>query len=294
MILPLVRNTLNTDRRLQFSVCRSDDFRESVHNPVGMYVSRKVNGIRLVVHLRHGHAPAYYTRKGHRIMGLDRLDPAMIRVSSSLGKTEVVLDGELTLARPGEVDALDELLSEVQKKDHIIEDARFYAFDIMPAEKFIEGRYQNSYGDRRLILDIMASMEDDHFRVLPQHRIASLDDWYGWIARATAQGWEGLVLRANAVYSGQLTEDVLRVKQWKDCELPIVGFSMRDASLHSLQATFHGRSIDLPTHQVSATQLEPFQINPQLLLGSEVTVAWPHNTLANPRIIAIHQGGRKV
>lgn len=294
MILPLVRNPLNTAQRLQFSVCRSEDFRESAHNPVGMYVSRKVNGIRLVVHLRPGQPPTYYTRKGHRIMGLDRLDPAMSRLCSCTNKLEMVIDGELTLARPGDADDLDALLSEVQKKDHVIEDARFYAFDILPASAFIEGRYQKPYAERRLALDMLASLEDDRFRVLPQHRITSLDDWHGWIARATAQGWEGLVLRANAAYSGQLTEDVLRVKQWKDCELPIVGFSMRDGSLHSLQATFHGRSIDLPTHQVSAVQLAPFHSNLQQLLGSEVTVSWTHNTLANPRVLAIHQGGRKV
>lgn len=276
-----------------FHVAVLDCYDDTIHDPVGMYCSRKINGIRCLIHLRRDQEPVYYTKQGLQLTGLDRITNALADVYHRVPECGLVIDGELSLSTPDGSDDFNTLVSEIQKKDRIIDRAFYHAFDVIPAPEFGVGRWQCNYIDRRLYLDLLTDSADPaHFAVLPQDRIDSRAQLHSHIARAVQMGWEGLVLRRNAPYSGMITDSVLRLKFWQDTEVPIVGYLSDANGITSIQVTLFGRSLQFTRDQLPPGSLDAFT-SPAQLLSSQATIAWTGKDISDPRITAIYPGGRK-
>lgn len=271
-----------------------DDFIPAAHDPVGMYCSRKINGVRCLIHLHRDRAPVYYTKKGLEITGLDRITDALASSYQQIPECGVVIDGELSLSTPDGSDDFNSLVSEIQKKNHTIERAIYHAHDLIPAPQFGRGRWQQNYIDRRLYLSLLTDCADPaHFALLPQDRIDTRGQLDSHIARAVQMGWEGLVLRRNTPYSGQITEDVLRLKFWQDTEVPIVGYLSDANGITSIQVTLFGRALQFTRDQLPPGSLDHLT-SPAQLLNSQATISWfDGKDISHPRIAAIYPGGRK-
>lgn len=278
-----------------FHVAVADNFDPDRHDPTGMYCSRKLNGVRCLIHLRRTEEPIYYTKTGRRITGLDRVTEALAECYHTLPDKELVIDGELSLTTPDGSDDFNTLVSVIQKHNHTIERPKFHAFDLTTVDAFAAGRWDRKYIDRRLYLDLLTQDADPEFFTLhPQERINNRAHLESNIARAVQMGWEGLVLRNNAPYSGQITEDLLRLKLWQDTEVPIVGFLADANGISSLQVTLFGRSLQFTRDQLPPGSLDPFHQAPGLLLNSQATLAWDAGkSISNVRVAAIYAGGRK-
>jgi ATP-dependent DNA ligase len=276
-----------------FHVAVADTFDANRHDPVGTYCSRKLNGVRCLIHLRSGQDPTYYTKTGRQITGLDKITEALAPCLRDI--TDLVIDGELSLSTPDGADDFNTLVSVIQKKNHVIDRPRFHAFDLIPGPNFAAGRWSTKFIDRRLTLDLLTFDADPEFFVLhPQERINNRAHLESTIARAVQMGWEGLVLRQNAPYSGQITEDLLRLKLWQDTEVPIVGFGTDTQGISSIQVTLFGRSLQFTRDQLPPGSLAPFCMAPSKILEAQATIAWDDGkAISNVRIAAIYPGGRK-
>ena len=276
-----------------FHVAVADTFDADRHDPTGMYCSRKLNGVRCLIHLQSGQEPIYYTKTGRVITGLDKITEALAPCMRDI--TDLVIDGELSLSTPDGADDFNTLVSVIQKKDHVIDRPRFHAFDIVPGKNFAAGRWPTRFIDRRLILDALTFDADGKFFTLhPQERINNRAHLESNIARAVQMGWEGLVLRNNAPYSGQITEDLLRLKLWQDTEVPIVGFGTDQAEISSIQVTLFGRSLQFTRDQLPPGSLAPFCMAPSKILEAQATLAWDDGkAISAVRVAAIYPGGRK-
>lgn len=276
-----------------FHVAVLDDFDHATHDPVGMYCSRKINGIRCLIYIQRNAEPIYYTKSGLQLTGLDRITNALPDSYHWIPAGGVVIDGELSLSTPDGADDFDTLVSEIQKKNHTIDRAFYHAFDVVPAREFGIGRWNQNYIDRRLYLDLLTDGADPAgFALLPQERINSRSHLESCLARSVQMGWEGLVLRRNAPYSGQITEDILRIKNWHDIEVPIVGYLSDANGITSIQVTLFGRSLQFSRDQLPPGSLDAFT-SPAQLLNSQATLAWTGKDISHPRIAAIYPGGRK-
>ena len=292
MILPLAPSPL-CDTGGRFNVAVADTFDPARHDPIGMYCSRKLNGVRCLIHLQSGQAPIYYTKTGRQITGLDKITEALAPCLRDI--TELVIDGELSLSTPDGADDFNTLVSVIQKKNHIIDRPRFHAFDMVPGRNFAAGRWSTKFIDRRLTLDVLTFDADSEFFVLhPQERINNRAQLESMIARAVQSGWEGLVLRQNAPYSGFLTNDLLRLKLWEDTEVPIVGFLADARGISSIQVTLFGQALQFHRDQLPPGSLDHFHLFPREILSAQATIAWDSGkAISNPRIAAIYPGGRK-
>ena len=280
-----------------FHVSVVETFDPARHNPVGMLCQRKFNGIRCLIHLRASKEPVYYTKNGRQITGLDHLTKALEPAIKGLAPTSrIIIDGELTLSTADRSDDFNTLVSVLQKKDHIIERPLFRAFDLVPEKAFSDGRWSRLYVERMDYLDLFLFESDQKFFLYDKgERIgSSKGHLQAMIARAVQMGWEGLILRANAPYSGQLTDDVLKIKLWQDTEVPIVGFLTDNQRITSIQVTLFGRSLAFSREQLPPGSLDAFDASPSRLLNAQATIAWDEGkTISNPRIAAIYPDGRQ-
>lgn len=292
MIHPLAPSPLFSSGG-RFDIAIADTFDPDRHDPVGMYCSRKLNGVRCLIHLQSSQEPVYYTKTGRVITGLDKITEALAPCLRDI--TDLVIDGELSLSTPDGADDFNTLVSVIQKKNHIIDRPRFHAFDMIPGRNFAAGRWSTRFIDRRLTLDVLTFDADEQFFTLhPQERINNRAHLESHIAQAVQSGWEGLVLRRNAPYSGHLTEDLLRLKLWNDTEVPIVGFLTDQKGIASIQVTLFGCSLQFTRDQLPPGSLNDFHLVPSKILTAQATLAWDAGkSISNVRVAAIYAGGRK-
>ena len=294
MIHPLAPSPLFSSGG-RFDIAIADTFDPDRHDPAGMYCSRKLNGVRCLIHMRRTEEPIYYTKTGRVITGLDRVTEALAPCYHVIPDEGIVIDGELSLTTPDGADDFNTLVSVIQKHNHIIERPRFHAFDMIPTRSFAAGRYPYNFIDRKFALDLYTLDADpDFFTTHTQELLTGRAHLESHIAQAVQSGWEGLVLRRNAPYAGHLTEDLLRLKLWNDTEVPIVGFLTDQKGIASIQVTLFGRALQFTRDQLPPGSMNDFHLVPSKILNAQATLAWDAGkSISNVRVAAIYPDGRK-
>ncbi|ODN78289.1 hypothetical protein L202_03936 [Cryptococcus amylolentus CBS 6039] len=75
---------------------------------------------------------------------------------------------------------------------------------------------------------------------LRQCKVEGLGDVEGMVERAAEEGWEGLILRKDALYKGKRSPDVRKFKEWQDAEYPVLSLTTTTMRL-SINGTFAER-----------------------------------------------------
>ncbi|TYJ51967.1 hypothetical protein B9479_007433 [Cryptococcus floricola] len=75
---------------------------------------------------------------------------------------------------------------------------------------------------------------------LRQCKVEGLGDVEGMVERAAEEGWEGLILRKDALYKGKRSPDVRKFKKWQDAEYPVLSLTTSTMRL-SINGTFAER-----------------------------------------------------
>jgi DNA ligase-1 len=129
----------------------------------------------------------------------------------------VPLDGELWAGRNRFEAASSAVLDEIPD-DESWRRIRFMIFDLP--------RDTRTFDQRLVSLNAMRSALAPVAQIVPQHRISSRDRLLDELHRVVAQGGEGLMLhRADSLYRGERTDDLLKMKPARDAEAKVIDYS---------------------------------------------------------------------
>lgn len=188
------------------------------------FASRKIDGVRCIIIEENGE-PAFYSRQGRKFGTLGVLAKAITRIPDW---ADFVFDGEVCLVDANGDEDFSSVMKEIRKKDHVIKSPRFKVFDILSKKEFVDGKGKAKFSDRIDLLQQMKELAKDYkvdsfFDVIDQIKIKDQQHLMELAAKATSNGWEGLILRKNVPYAGKRSNDMLKVKNFHDAEYEVTG-----------------------------------------------------------------------
>ena len=186
--------------------------------------SRKLDGVRLIAQKR-GSDVTYWSRQGKPFLTLGALTEEIRSIEG-----DVVLDGEICLMKDG-VENFQDVMKEIRKKDHTIQNPKFYVFDILTPEEFDNKQSKIILSERLERLNFNGKIEK-----LEQNKIKD-KDLYSY-----PKEWEGLILRKDCGYEGKRTKNLLKVKKFDDAEYEVLG-----VETGPFQLVEDGREIEVMT-----------------------------------------------
>jgi DNA ligase-1 len=187
------------------------------------HVSRKLDGVRCICIVK-GDDVKFISRNGKEFHTLGKIKQEILR----LGIDDVVLDGEICLMNEDGTDDFQGIMKQIQRKDHTIENPKYWIFDILQPTEFsgeIESpNFSVRVGSRTTWLsDIDATQI---LEVLPQVKIldeTSLDELK---AQSKDHNWEGLIARRDTPYQSGRTKNMLKIKEFFDAEYEVTSLIM--------------------------------------------------------------------
>lgn len=189
-----------------------------------VYITRKLDGHRVLVKVDDKMNVTFRTRKGHQIFGLDEIAED-IRTTVTVGfGGSVVLDGEITVSDPSiPNDKIFQSTSKILKKDGIKTGLKFNVFDSLSHSDFIEGKSSLRYEKRREVLDYLfgKSPEKAHLELVDVLYVGSdKAEIARLLAKAVSKGWEGLMANtADGFYECKRTSGLLKLKEFHTADL---------------------------------------------------------------------------
>jgi DNA ligase-1 len=269
----------------------------------GWYASRKLDGLRCICRIGERGDARFFTRKGLEFYTLDVLKEAVKR--SQL--RDVVLDGELCIMRDG-LEDFKQISKEYNKKDHTISMPKFFVFDILDRSEFDEGLSTRTLMQRLGSLNVELP---DGFELLEQDMVLNTDQVDKALDEAVALGHEGLILRKNVGYKGRRSNDILKVKQFKDAEYIVKqvlfdemrfiedGKDVTRKVMSSVRITHKGEDVFIGSGWSKQERIIFYQC-PELILGKEITVRYKQESIDSngkvslqfPTVKSIYKQGR--
>ena len=230
--------------------------------------SRKLDGVRLIAQKR-GNDVTYWSRQGKPFGTLKALTEEIRAIEG-----DVVLDGEVCLVIDG-VEDFQATMKEIRKKDHTIQNPKFFVFDILTPEEFDNKTSKTILSERLKRLELNGKFVTK----LEQQRIGE-KDLYSY-----PEEWEGLILRKDCPYEGKRTKNLLKVKKFDDAEYEVIGIGTGP-----FQLVEDGREIQIETltnvlieHKGNAVSVgsgfsvderKEFYDDPTKIIGKTITVQY--------------------
>jgi len=252
--------------------------------------SQKLDGVRLIIQKR-GQEVTYRSRQGKYFTTLDALTEQVRAIEG-----DVVLDGEVCLVING-VEDFQATMKQIRKKDHTIENPKFYVFDILTTEEFDSKSSTAPLLERLDRLDFVG----DNITKLDQTPVGEIDMY------TYPDEWEGRIIRKNTGYEGKRTKNLLKVKKFDDAEYEVL-----DVETGTFQLVEDGREIEIMTvtnvlisHKgnkvsvgsgFSVDERKAFYKDPTEIVGKTITVQYfgesvnkaGKTSLRFPTVKAIH------
>ena len=254
------------------------------------YASRKLDGVRTVALIDANGDITIKSRSGKEYFTLDVIKEQL----KSLNLRNVVLDGECCIVEPNGNENFQSMMKEIRKKDHTVQNPKYKCFDILSLEDFYRGSATTKFSDRIQNLQTTVFGKLPNVDVIEQRLITSWNDVDEFQKEAMDNDWEGLVLRKNDVYKGKRSNDLIKVKQFNECELVITGIETgpfriikyrRDGTSYeeteevvtALNSTYEGYPVRIGSG-MSIESRRLFKAQPSLIVGKTVTVKYFEST----------------
>ena len=187
------------------------DFNENV-----WFVSRKLDGVRCLVIVDEKGKAKSFSRSGKQFHTLSLVEKEI----ENLGVKNVVYDGEMCIVNENGDEDFQNIMKEIGRKDHTIQNGLFQIFDFIPNRMFSKG-----YGEAglfsqrtRALKNVVENKKLNYLKVLSQTPVSSFEELDQLTSKASEKGWEGLMLRKNELYKGKRSNDILKVKTFHDAE----------------------------------------------------------------------------
>jgi DNA ligase-1 len=273
----------------EFSVALADKFDPNVVDwNDGWFVSRKLDGLRLIVIVDSNGDSSFYSRTGKSFDTLDIVAGAI----KDLGVKDVVFDGELCLIDDNGNEDFQGIMKEIRKKDHTLQNPSYKIFDMISHYEFYskKGDKNKPYSIR--YSNLVETMKNNNcfcLSVLEHKQIKTDDDFNEWSGQANKNSWEGLILRADKPYKGKRSKDLLKYKSFYDDEYIVVDVEMGpfryikngaeyEEDMLSCVMIEHKNHIVRVGSGFTIEQRQDFYQNPNKVLGKIVTVQFFEET----------------
>lgn len=248
----------------------------------GWYVSRKLDGVRCIIVVDEDGDVESYSRQGKRFDTLGVIEQEI----KSLGLTNVVFDGEICMVDENGTESFQDIMKEIRKKDHTIQNAMFKVFDCLSLTEFTLGKGDTPLQSRLLhLLAFTDSENTPHISVLEQELIRDEEHFQEWVSRASDEGWEGVMIRKNVGYEGKRSKNLLKVKTFHDDEYVVKaiesnsirhiveGVDVEEVMLSKIIIEHKGNDVGVGSG-FTMEQRRAFHKDPNLIIGKTITVQY--------------------
>ena len=206
-----------------FSVALAEKFDESVlvkkkidFENDDWYISRKLDGVRCLVFIDEFGETEVRSRSGKKISTLYNLE----QLVKDTGVTSAVFDGEICKVGEEDNENFQDIMKEINRKNHQITEFTYFIFDLLTSDEFYEGSSIRTLSTRlKQLKDVVRKSKK--IRYLPQGLIKS-EDHFHMIQAKVPDSWEGLMLRKDAPYKGKRSKDIYKVKKFFDAEYQVI------------------------------------------------------------------------
>ena len=180
------------------------------------YISRKLDGVRCLVFIDEFGETEVRSRSGKKISTLYNLE----QLVKDTGVTSAVFDGEICKVNEEGNENFQDIMKEINRKNHQITEFTYFIFDLLTSDEFYEGSSIRTLSTRfKQLKDVVRKSKK--FRYLPQGLIKSEDHFYT-IQTKVPDSWEGLMLRKDAPYKVKRSKDIYKVKKFFDAEYQVI------------------------------------------------------------------------
>lgn len=276
----------------EFEVALAETYEPEMNidfSKVQYYASRKCDGVRLLTLIDNEGSIKLISRQGKEFETLEVLKGEIKR----LGLRGWVLDGELCIVDENGNENFQGVMKEIRKKNHQIERPVYMLFDMIPLDDFLKKYYILEFSKRLKELNSTLNFRNftsPNIRILDQLLVTSKDVLEYFMAEASKNNWEGLILRkADSPYEGKRSKNLLKVKQFKDSEYTVKeiifgpirhfidGKETTSEMLSNIIIEHKGNNVGVGSG-FSMEQRLYFKDHPEELLGKVVTVTYFEET----------------
>lgn len=193
-------------------------------------VSRKLDGCRCLAFISSHDGEvsvSFRSRQNKEFTTLSKLVPAYQKLFSNT-EGEYVVDGEICILDEEGNEQFHGLMSEITKKDHTIEHPIHVVYDLLTADEFWGKEVSPNFSDRinklyNIYVDACNWVGNiSGITILEQTELTSKEQLNALQDMVDKLGWEGLMVAKNVPYTGKRTNDILKIKGFKDDEYIVI------------------------------------------------------------------------
>lgn len=275
--------------------------------------SRKLDGLRCVI-VKTGLDIEFFSRTGKPFLTLDKIKEAVLHTFEGM---DVVLDGEACIVDEYGMEDFYKITTEYSKKNHTIENPKYFIFDILDHDHFFAKTDEPSriFSERiERVKSIVESKQHPMLEVLEQTFLT--EEIYESIkAQSLEGGWEGVMLRQDIPYVSGRKKSLLKYKLFHESEFEVLDVIIDDFTtkvkgkgqvtfkdvVKSLVIEHKGIRVGVGSG-LKIQQRIDWAEDPSLIIGNEITVKYFEPTknqqgtesLRFPTLKAVHDGKRDV
>lgn len=259
------------------------------------YASRKLDGVRCVAIIKIVDKQVVSlelkSRQGKTFTTLDNLKPEIHKLCENFVDGTWVLDGEVCIVDENGDEHFDWIMKEISRKNHTIENPKYYMFDLLTGKDFFSGKGETTFLDRLKTLHYVYAKSNGkdfkHLNILDQELIENQDDFDRWSKYASDNKWEGFMLRKNDTYKGGRTKDLIKVKKFQDSEYVVIGYECGDVKygtetfsdvVTNLHIIHKGNRVSVGSG-ISKEQRIIWRKKPEKIIGKTITVQYFEETM---------------
>jgi len=247
-------------------------------------VSRKLDGIRCLARIESRRVK-FFSRSGKEFETLGALADSLM----DLALPDCVLDGEICLSNSDGKDDFQGILKQIQRKDHIIPNPKYWVFDILTLEEFDSKSGDVKLEDRLSRPERELLARSPMIEILPQISILDSQVLLDLKEESKRSGWEGLIARRNVGYEGSRSKNMLKLKEFYDAEYEVkdliigpqriieAGAEITEVVLSAIVIEHMGSRVQVGSG-FSLAERRRFKDHPEEILGQTVNVQYFEET----------------
>ena len=182
------------------------------------YCSRKLDGVRCITIIENGNVK-FFSRNGKQFHTLGAVEKEI----KTSGLNNMVLDGEICLMNSDGSDDFQGILKQIQRKDHTIQNPKYWIFDILTIDEFYQKIVSPTFSDRLQDRYINLNSCSKILELLPQIKISDDLSFTELKNKSKDLNWEGLIARRDVPYVSGRSKDMLKIKEFFDSEYIVTG-----------------------------------------------------------------------